>query len=489
MPICPAGMACAQVMPAKYCADIAESCPRNPETGNPICPVWNPMPGFCSDGTLIDSGVSDCGCSQPPTCQYNTPRPTATPAPEGCHYQQVQCFRAPCDPILVCNSPSPSASPLPTPIVSCQTDSDCGPNQLCYQPPMPECPAGMGCAAVMPAKYCQVQGLIVLGDQLPTELTLIDISTTSRYPTIFQLNNTHPKVQSPDGEIGYAMAFKFEGQQGQNLETLVTELSINNVGSFIRTHLYGPDKKMITSADTRIDLTVSQAGTFYLVAQTFGEKQGDIAVQVFDNDEQKLKGSLIGQALDAVLPPQILPTYSQNILNIGRNPFYLTLEFPDTVTLQSDNVVEYFSKQAAKTMKVRPTVYRSSSTDILNLVNSRANIAPLAVTITKQSDKVIVIKPRYMDLFRQGYYYGFISDVIYEQEGVSGMNFYAYFGAVSTSGKVADLNNDGKVNIMDFTLLSQEFMQNPEYQHADINNDGKVNLMDYTILSNDFSIN
>lgn len=489
MPICPAGMACIQVMPAKYCADIATSCPRDPSTGNPICPVWDPMPGYCSDGTLVDGGVSECGCSQPPTCQYNSPRPTATPAPEGCHYQQVQCFRAPCDPILVCNSPAPSPSPLPTPITNCQTDADCSDNELCYQPPMPPCPDGMACAQVMPAKYCQVQGVIVLGDQLPTQLTPIDISTTSRYPTNFQLNNTHPKVQSPEGEIGYAMLFKFEGQQGKNLETLVTELSINNVGSFVRTHLYGPDKKMITSADTRIQLTVSQAGTFYLVAQTFGEKQGDIAVQVYDRDEQKLKGTLFGQSLGSVFPPQILPTYSQNILNIGRTSFHLILEFPDTVTLQDNGVVEYFSKEAAKTMKVRPTLYRSSGTDIVSLVTSRANIAPLEVTLTKESDKVILIRPKNMVLFKPGYYYGFISDVIYDQPGVSGMNFYTYFAAISTSGKVADLNNDGKVNIMDFTILSQEFMQNADQLQADINNDGKVNLMDYTLLSTDFSIN
>ncbi|MDH5533051.1 MAG: hypothetical protein OEX81_01330 [Candidatus Pacebacteria bacterium] len=37
---------------------------------------------------------------------------------------------------------------------SCQTDTDCSNGEICYQPPMPPCPDGMGCAQVMPAKYC-----------------------------------------------------------------------------------------------------------------------------------------------------------------------------------------------------------------------------------------------------------------------------------------------------------------------------------------------
>jgi hypothetical protein len=33
--------------------------------------------------------------------------------PEGCYYKQVQCFQAPCDPILVCPKPLPEISPAP----------------------------------------------------------------------------------------------------------------------------------------------------------------------------------------------------------------------------------------------------------------------------------------------------------------------------------------------------------------------------------------
>lgn len=37
-----------------------------------------------------------------------TPKPTATPTPPvGCYYQDVQCIKAPCNPVLVCPVPNP----------------------------------------------------------------------------------------------------------------------------------------------------------------------------------------------------------------------------------------------------------------------------------------------------------------------------------------------------------------------------------------------
>jgi hypothetical protein len=49
---------------------------------------------------------------------YPTPSPWGyieTPAPSGCYYKQIQCIRAPCNPILVCPSTTikPSCNPRP----------------------------------------------------------------------------------------------------------------------------------------------------------------------------------------------------------------------------------------------------------------------------------------------------------------------------------------------------------------------------------------
>ncbi len=50
------------------------------------------------------------------------------PAPSGCYYKQVQCVRAPCDPILVCASPTPTSSPTTCSegITSLKISSRCG---------------------------------------------------------------------------------------------------------------------------------------------------------------------------------------------------------------------------------------------------------------------------------------------------------------------------------------------------------------------------
>ena len=48
----------------------------------------------------------------PPTLQIGEPTP-----PSGCYYLQVQCVRAPCDPILVCPSPT-IHNPQPTTTIS-----------------------------------------------------------------------------------------------------------------------------------------------------------------------------------------------------------------------------------------------------------------------------------------------------------------------------------------------------------------------------------
>ncbi len=47
--------------------------------------------------------------------QYITPTPTP---PVGCFYQQVQCIQAPCNPILVCPTKTPTPTVSPTPITS-----------------------------------------------------------------------------------------------------------------------------------------------------------------------------------------------------------------------------------------------------------------------------------------------------------------------------------------------------------------------------------
>jgi hypothetical protein len=58
---------------------------------------------------------------------------------------------------------------------------------------------------------------------------------------------------------------------------------------------------------------------------------------------------------------------------------------------------------------------------------------------------------------------------------------------VTTCPQNADLNSDGKVNILDYTILITNFMSVGR-QNSDINCDSKVNILDYsTLVINFFS--
>lgn len=67
----------------------------------------------------------------PPVSPQATVTPPPRPAPPtGCYYQQVQCIRAPCDPVLVC--------PTSVPVYTCPSGPwiDCMPGP---GPTKPEC--------------------------------------------------------------------------------------------------------------------------------------------------------------------------------------------------------------------------------------------------------------------------------------------------------------------------------------------------------------
>jgi hypothetical protein len=51
-----------------------------------------------------------------------TPDPRYKLPPSGCMYKRVQCVKAPCDPILICNQPQPSTTAVPSPVAGCTKD-------------------------------------------------------------------------------------------------------------------------------------------------------------------------------------------------------------------------------------------------------------------------------------------------------------------------------------------------------------------------------
>lgn len=68
------------------------------------CQVKDGIVGICTKMACKDT-------TQAPKClAYSGPTPTPTPV--GCRLQQVTCFKAPCEPIMVCPSATPTATPV-----------------------------------------------------------------------------------------------------------------------------------------------------------------------------------------------------------------------------------------------------------------------------------------------------------------------------------------------------------------------------------------
>lgn len=88
--------------------------PTSPTHTPPPSNVACATPPVCPRGSsLIYGDPRDGGCPQyqcSPSGTTTPTKPTQPTAPPGCEYKTVQCFQAPCDPILVCESPLPAST-------------------------------------------------------------------------------------------------------------------------------------------------------------------------------------------------------------------------------------------------------------------------------------------------------------------------------------------------------------------------------------------
>lgn len=75
----------------------------------------------------------------------------------------------------------------------------------------------------------------------------------------------------------------------------------------------------------------------------------------------------------------------------------------------------------------------------------------------------------------------------YDAAGNVGNASARSFTVSNTSYRSEDINQDGKVNLLDFSLLASKFgQQGTSLGRADINADGKVNLLDFSRLASQF---
>lgn len=95
---------------------ILATSPVNAQVNNFNCPGGAPICAAdmkqCPDGSLVSRVGCKCEFAACPNEIYASPLPSVSPEPPpGCYLQQVECVQAPCPPILVCPTPTPSPVP------------------------------------------------------------------------------------------------------------------------------------------------------------------------------------------------------------------------------------------------------------------------------------------------------------------------------------------------------------------------------------------
>lgn len=521
----------------------------------------------------------------PITPPFSTPSPRPSP-PSGCFYQPVQCFQAPCDPIVVCPSPSPtplagyceqcndtvspntpysrcadglvchreanetchtlengqtvctavvgapgtcvrpgedvgvcgaSPSPTPSPVPAadfCQTCNTsnfpgttyvgCVDGLVCQQPqagcitdengyqlcydPYP----GIDGKCVRPGEsidVCQNQDPISLaGDTLPNDPRITFHKLEVNYPLlaekqntlIFQEDYTNTNSAVLPIEDGYGQFYIINPSAGKKLEALVREL---NSSSYIKTVLYGPDKKKITEAGTRIQFTTENNGPYYLVAHTFDQRQGSVEITVSDEYRKYLFPYVKRIDRDMEL---LWDNYTQTNYRLGRKPADFFLQVPWLKNI-NDNIYIVYEHQTDR--------------NILQMETPRAKITQTC-PITQESREMLIkvermghdelnplrtmqvkISPQSFAYFPPGYNY--VVNLEYPDPNVG---WRASFSTTSQSGLAANLNDDDIVDISDYSLLISELMQDKDYPIADLNCDGMVDISDYSLLINNISL-
>jgi hypothetical protein len=96
----------------KACGSIC-SMPSSATPRPSATPTAPPYPS----PTLVPSPIASATAIPTPT-----PKVTPSPIPSGCRMEQVKCIKAPCNPVMVCTTPTPTAIPKPSPVVTRPTN-------------------------------------------------------------------------------------------------------------------------------------------------------------------------------------------------------------------------------------------------------------------------------------------------------------------------------------------------------------------------------
>jgi hypothetical protein len=360
--------------------------------------------------------------------------------------------------IISAQSPTPSPSPSPT------------------QTPIPT-PSPTPTPSPIPA----------IGNTRHSALTYTRINIDDD-PFVFSITDQDQPVKIlSTNEYGYAKGFVFSAEAGIDLHSLAYEMDINAIGSYVGSILYGPDGIQIGNvADTRIQFTTATSGDYYLVVYTFGNKVGDVSLQVFDDTFEGII-TIINYENGSQQEMNFSYNQSQNsYFNYG-NPFNLIFDFQTPVTLSGESVI-YFDKQAGTTVtRNLKLAFKDDGPFSGRSLESHTSPYLIDINLEQVNDTKIKVAPSDSTwFFIPGHY---LTSLIFSTPGVSSTATISLFeiNIPQVCAINPDLNNDNKVNILDYTILINNFMKSGNNIPGNLNCDDKVDILDFTMLMNNFN--
>ncbi len=195
---------------------------------------------------------------------------------------------------------------------------------------------------------------------------------------------------------GYAKLFKFEYLKGQRLEILTEEnkQDLQTTGSYIESELYyaNPSDRnqftLVTKGGTRIGTDTRnslESGTYYLVVNTFGQKEGRFLVKIFDLDQ--VQDLFYAKFADG----------SEHLINRANSRIssnqeaVLLFRFTGPIEVVGNNKIRWFRKQDNGCISLCLGYYAFG--DVTVPVTVKVNQVDIPIKITKLFMNQAIIQP------------------------------------------------------------------------------------------------
>jgi hypothetical protein len=282
---------------------------------------------------------------------------------------------------------------------------------------------------------------------------------------LFKLPLTAVSTQSSTATISYDVTTSQlvdSAQSNVSLNATNGTINLNNTGTTSTPVVTSTSTPQPTSATSTVTVTPRPTSTNAQAATTLSlsapktsvAANGNISVNVNINTNTN---DVIGTDLDVTFDKT-----KMQALDIRPGTFFST---PDVTSKVLDNT----NGHAKITVAIPPSATAKRGTGTVAIVTFKA---------------LSTVGPTRID-FGDGNLIAALN-----MNGLNALNSTSGLGLTIVAGLLGDINQDGTVDIVDYTILFANFGKNATDTgadaRADINNDGKINILDYTYVFENF---